>query len=285
MKQLKLTIAGLFMATSLWAQQEVPLNTDVHSLSGMVYKTRANKFKETFVPSAGVLPDYVFETTSYSQLHNLELSLAPESVDYIRVLRILYGFDVSTKKIRLIYIPDKAVKNAQGNFDFKISEYPLSQSSNQIVYMLNNGTFEQKLYKDVAALVSNYKTPETIKVDRYSVPGNQQLDNLSFDPLDANKDAEGITFSFQEINAFVKDAPTVYLTCIRELDEVHGNTFYKHAMAISKYDPSTAATTVEFAANLGALCPLRCKSLQLLHTSLGDVIDSKKNKKERSVLR
>jgi len=251
--------------SNLGIAQRVHLSPEMHALSGMAYKTKANLFSNIFTPKLnGPFPAYVNQTTSYTNIYGLSSGLTvPATGRYFNVLRIFYGLD-GNYNITLIFLPDVAVETAPGSNDFQFQiGYPILD--NQTVYLLDNdGNFNSGMYSTTAkGLVANYQAGGNITVNLYGDPGNPNIRDLRFDFTNPQMDAEGSTVAFDEISFYLKYAARVYISSLAEINYSSGYTNYRHGIAFSKNDPSTINTENVLAADLGGLCPIRCKGLML----------------------
>ena len=170
-------------------------------------------------------------------------------------------------KIVLIYIPDIAIEYDEDSKIFKFFFDNLSVD-NPKVFVSGNLT-QPVNYNDasVQGYLRNYQT-SGIRVYPYGIPGTGtrplNLCTAAICQNDSTFDANGMVFPFQEIKDFFKSSQsdTLMIVNVAEHDEQHGFNFYKHGIAFTDHTVGTFPNEA-MSANLGALCPPRCKEVTL----------------------
>ncbi len=241
--------------------REKPLHLFAKQIQASEYKNMSLDFKNSFTYLANpAFDDFVFEKTSYSEIAGLlqQLPAAPQDT-FIRMLRIFYGFDTTINKIRLIYFPDYAVRKSLTIYEYMKGEIPPGNTTVNLCGA--DGTFAAFDYNspEITRLIFGYRQSGKLKF-RDMVSGN--LSPLDFSDLERSS-ARQEDFPFQEIEGFFKDSAMVLFTSIARPIIMQGPDPIKHSIAITGCFPQNITDNVNVAADLGSLCPIRCKDLEL----------------------
>ncbi len=261
------TISLIFLLSCLpavhaSAQPELDLETEMHALDGRVYRARAKNFKNVFRLKNAVLPDFVTEKTTYNELDNLLRKTPPPSGKaYFKVLRIFYGLTENGNRIKLFYVPDIAEETSViDSFSLHYS-FPILDPKAKVCSLNSDGVFVPCGLQEMNSAAARYHFTGNVLWNKYGDPEQPNFQPLTrFEQNMANTCAAGVLISYAEIKALLKESPLVYISSLPELDEVNGNNFYKHAVALSPVAPDIASRA-HLIANLTTLCPLSCGNI------------------------
>ncbi|MES2132210.1 MAG: hypothetical protein V4506_07650, partial [Bacteroidota bacterium] len=178
------------------------------------------------------------------------------SGSYILALKIIYGMNLTNKKMNLLYEPLFLKKTPTSNAKIN-AEYTVSSGS--YTYKYDNNTSK---FKQATSLGASTVYQDNIYIKRSgSGFGGFYYNN----DQDSTGDVKEVVFSFQEIDSIIQGNPTtrkVYVLNAAEPLTINHKKYFKHILLLGPDDLAPPVGPIFYMkfGNLSHLCPPNCST-------------------------
>lgn len=199
----------------------------------------------------------IIDTGAFRSLRDNAKKIDPSySGNYILAVKIMYGMNLTNKKMNLLYEPLFLKKTPTSNSKIH-AEYEVSTGS--YTYKYDNATAK---FKQVTSLSSLTTYQDNIYIKRSgSGFGGFYYNN----DQDSTGDVKEVVFSFQEIDSIIHGNPTtrkVYILNAAEQLTISHKKYFKHILLLGPDDLAPPAVPIFYMkfGNLSHLCPPNCST-------------------------